>query len=163
MATWLVAGAGLLFKPRLKVQPARPVLRSYTITSWETEDREGKRSVRSLSCLNTRLPGKDADTPSDGTKDLWVKNSISSFAPHRLIHELPFFNTTLKKLSLYPSLSIPFIPFSGPDSWSPFPLPVSQLSKTTANVGWWPDGTLTLELVLTKGLRFQAVSILVCK
>lgn len=123
MATSVAASASLLLKPTLKLQPAWPVLHSHTITSsrqgWETEGREEKRFVRSLSCLNTRLPGKDVDTLSDGTKDLWVKNSISSFSPHELIHELPFFKTTLKKLSLYP-LSLPL---SGPDTWSPFPFP----------------------------------------
>lgn len=112
MATWLSASAGLPFKPMLKSQPARLVLRSYTITrsrqGWETESRGGKRFVRSLSCLSTRLPGKYVETLSDGTTDLWVKSSASSFSPYTLLHELPFFKTTLKQLSFVSSIHTPF-------------------------------------------------------
>lgn len=174
MATWLSASAGLPFKPMLKSQPARLVLRSYTITrsrqGWETESRGGKRFVRSLSCLSTRLPGKYVETLSDGTTDLWVKSSASSFSPYTLLHELPFFKTTLKQLSFVSSIHTPFwarhmepVP---PPTPHPLPFPTSQLSITTANTGWWLEmplliATLMLEQVLTKGLRFQAVSVLV--
>lgn len=126
----LQASPGAAFRaPVLKLQPAWTVLCSYTITSprqrWETEGGGRERFVRSLSCLNTRLPGKAV-----------MAQSTASAHSHFISCHVnpPFFKTSHKKLPLFLSLSIPL---SGPDTWAPFP--TSQLPNITANIGWWPE------------------------